>query len=122
MNSNNASSTGKELSDQSSNPTDILSLLLLVGGDIVQKAIAQLVGFSIRKWPGKSSSRVSIVPVAFSFGWVACGFSHLLSAIGDRKLIGHRLSLAAHQLFQRLRARKPVVDLGAASSRSRDQA
>ncbi|KAI0411710.1 hypothetical protein F5X98DRAFT_380475 [Xylaria grammica] len=35
-------STAGELRHQWANPSDILSLLLLIGGDIVQKAIAQL--------------------------------------------------------------------------------
>jgi len=63
------------------NPADILSLLLLIGGDIVQKAIAQLVGYSI------PSLGIPLVPVAFSFGWVAMGFSQLVSAVGERRLM-----------------------------------
>lgn len=76
----------KELQSQWANPGDIVSLLLLVGGDIVQKAIAQLIGYKIRL-PGKSMSCLSIAPVAFSFGWVAYGFTNLLAAIGDMKLM-----------------------------------
>ncbi|KAH7390333.1 hypothetical protein BKA64DRAFT_627225 [Cadophora sp. MPI-SDFR-AT-0126] len=84
---NNASSTAAELRLQWSNPSDILSLLLLIGGDIVQKAIAQLAGRSVPLGPWKSATRVSIVPVAFSFGCVAYSFSNLLSAFGDKKLM-----------------------------------
>ncbi|EXM15006.1 hypothetical protein FoTM2_013251 [Fusarium oxysporum f. sp. vasinfectum] len=79
-------STLDDLRAQWVNPGDVLSLLLLIGGDIVQKAIAQLIGCEIhiptRRHPG-----LSIAPVAFSFGWVAFGFSNLLSAIGERRLM-----------------------------------
>ncbi|KAL2884223.1 hypothetical protein SGCOL_000162 [Colletotrichum sp. CLE4] len=51
------------------NPADILSVLLLLGPDIVQKAVAAQTG----RW---------ITPVAFSFGWVAYGASALLDAFG----------------------------------------
>jgi len=51
------------------NPGDILSILLLLGPDIVQRAIAQLAGRTI-------------TPVAFSFGWVAYAVGALLSTIG----------------------------------------
>lgn len=79
-------STADELRLQWVNPGDILSLLLLIGGDIVQKAIAQLVGYRIRI-PGTEGVSLSIAPVAFSFGWVAYGFSNLLSTIGDGRLM-----------------------------------
>ncbi|KAI0352192.1 hypothetical protein OH77DRAFT_1428723 [Trametes cingulata] len=54
------------------NPSDILTILMLVGGDVVHRAIAQLAGAG----PG------SFAPVAFSFGWVTYSFSALLSAVG----------------------------------------
>ncbi|KAI4867289.1 hypothetical protein F4820DRAFT_457114 [Hypoxylon rubiginosum] len=75
-----------ELRSQWVNPSDILSLLLLIGGDIVQKAIAQLVGHKIHLY-GNRNLGLSIVPVAFSFGWAAYGFSNLLSAVGDMRLM-----------------------------------
>lgn len=56
------------------NPTDVLSILLIVGGDVVQKALAQLSG-------GR------LVPVAFSFGWVTYSLGALLSAVGDCRLM-----------------------------------
>jgi hypothetical protein len=74
------------LRSQWSNPGDILSLLLLIGGDIVQKAIAQLVGYSIRPF-GRRGLSIGITPVAFSFGWVAYGFTNLLSSVGEKKLM-----------------------------------
>lgn len=58
----------EEVSRQWGNPTDILTLLLLIGGNIVQMAIAQLSGYKIRI-PGKGNLHLSIAPVAFSFGW-----------------------------------------------------
>ena len=79
-------STTDEIRGQWANPSDILSLLLLIGGDIVQKATAQLVGYKIRI-PGQTSAGLSIAPVAFSFGWVAYAFLSLLSSVGDMKLM-----------------------------------
>lgn len=75
-----------DLREQWGNPRDILSLLLLLGGDIVQKAIAQLVGYQVRPF-GQRGPAVSVAPVAFSFGWVAYGFSSLLASFGDMALM-----------------------------------
>ncbi|POS68715.1 hypothetical protein DHEL01_v212891 [Diaporthe helianthi] len=75
-----------DLRQQWGNPRDILSLLLLLGGDIVQKAIAQLVGYQARPL-GRHGPAISLAPVAFSFGWVAYGFSSLLAAFGDMALM-----------------------------------
>ncbi|KAI0838238.1 hypothetical protein F5Y06DRAFT_287346 [Hypoxylon sp. FL0890] len=75
-----------ELRSQWGNPGDILSLLLLIGGDIMQKAVAQLVGHRIRLY-GCRNRDISIALVAFSFGWAAYGFSNLLSAVGDMNLM-----------------------------------
>jgi hypothetical protein len=80
------STTEAGLREQWGNPRDILSLLLLLGGDIVQKAIAQLVGYQSRPFGGRGPA-ISIAPVAFSFGWVAYGFSSLLAAFGDMALM-----------------------------------
>ena len=57
------------------NPGSILDLLLLVGGDVVQVALAKLSG---SRWP---------TPVVFSFGWVAYSFTALVGAIGDNRLL-----------------------------------
>lgn len=61
-------------SNQWRTPTDVLSVLLIIGGDIIQKALAQLSGGTI-------------VPVAFSFGWVAYSFSTVMSVVGDGRLM-----------------------------------
>ena len=58
------------LKGQWQNPGDILSLLLLVGPDVVQKALAQLTG-------------TVVAPVAFSFGWVAYAFTSLALVFGS---------------------------------------
>lgn len=84
--SNATSSTADELRSQWTNPGDVLSLLLLIGGDVIQKSIAQLVGCKIHL-PMIKASGLSVAPVAFSFGWVAHGFSNLLSAVGDKRLM-----------------------------------
>jgi hypothetical protein len=65
--------TSSQLRSQWSNPRDIFSLLLLIGGDIIQKALSQFVG---RKFK----------PVAFSFGWVSYAFTAVLFAVGSLKI------------------------------------
>lgn len=82
----NMASTTDELRTQWANPGDVLSLLLLIGGDIVQKAVAQLIGYKIHL-PGHNTLTFHITPIAFSFGWVAYGFLNLLSVMGDKRLM-----------------------------------
>jgi len=48
------------LRDQWHNPSDIFTILLIIGGEVVQIAIAQLCAGPIPY----------LVPVTFSFGWV----------------------------------------------------
>ncbi|KAL6713621.1 hypothetical protein ACLMJK_009086 [Lecanora helva] len=64
-----------QIHSQWKGPSDILSLLLLVGSDVIQRAIAQQAG---SKLP---------TPVVFSFGWVAYAFAVSLSAVGDNLLM-----------------------------------
>ncbi|OTB01309.1 hypothetical protein M426DRAFT_266400 [Hypoxylon sp. CI-4A] len=73
-----------ELSSQWHSPRDILSLLLLIGGDVVQKAIVQLFGVYIQ--PIGRFPRLYLTPVAFSFGWVGYAFTSLASIVGDKQL------------------------------------
>ncbi|SJL12717.1 uncharacterized protein ARMOST_16148 [Armillaria ostoyae] len=56
------------------NPSDTLSILLIIGGDVVLKALAQLTGRSF-------------TPIAFSFGWVSYSFNTLMSVLGDGRLV-----------------------------------
>ena len=51
-------------------------MLLIVRGDVIQKALAQLAG-------GPFNTTL----VAFSFGWVSYGANALLSSIGDGRLM-----------------------------------
>jgi hypothetical protein len=52
--------TEARLRQQWSNPSDIFTILMIIGGDIVKVAIAQL-----------CAGRVPyLAPVSFSFGWV----------------------------------------------------
>ncbi|KIY53633.1 hypothetical protein FISHEDRAFT_15425, partial [Fistulina hepatica ATCC 64428] len=74
LSESNMLSAATTLSRQWRSPTDVLSIVLLIGGDIIQRAIAQLAG-------------PHMVPVAFSFGWVAYAFSALMSAVGDGRLM-----------------------------------
>lgn len=66
--------TVSNLSSPWKNPSDVLSLLMIIGGDIVRAALAQLSGGMI-------------TPVCFSFGWVSYGFLSVASFIGDGRLM-----------------------------------
>ncbi|KAL7626116.1 hypothetical protein AAE478_002886 [Parahypoxylon ruwenzoriense] len=63
-----------EFTDQARNPTDVFSVLLILGGDVVARALAQLAGSGV-------------TPVAFSFGWVAYAVTAVVSAVGENKLM-----------------------------------
>ena len=63
-----------QLAIQWQNPGDILSLLLLIGGDVVQCAIAQLFGVYIQ--PSRNEPRLYLTPMAFSFDWVGYAFTY----------------------------------------------
>lgn len=65
----------EQLKLQWKNPSDILSLLLLVGGDVLQQALAQ------------QSGDIFPTPVVFSFGWVGYAFTALLSVVGSERLM-----------------------------------
>jgi hypothetical protein len=66
-------STGSVLLAQLRNPAEILAILLIIGGEVVQKAIAQLTGYRL----------LFVTPVAFSFGWVAFSFTATMGIFGD---------------------------------------
>lgn len=66
---NEPTTVSEFLASQWRNPSDILSVLMLLAPDIVQKAIAQ-------------ASGRAITPVAFSFGWVAYAAATLLRVFG----------------------------------------
>ncbi|KAI6762455.1 hypothetical protein HG530_008435 [Fusarium avenaceum] len=70
----NPGQSSSGFSTQWKNPGDVFSVLLILGGDVVARALAQLVG-----------SRIT--PVAFSFGWVAYAVSAVVGAMGDNKLM-----------------------------------
>jgi len=63
-----------ELAAQFSTPSDVSSVLMIIGGDVVQKALAQTTGC----W---------YTPVCFSFGWVGYAFMILINIIGDGRLL-----------------------------------
>lgn len=67
-------STASALSGQWINPTDVSTILMVIGGDVVQKALAQGTG----KY---------FTPVCFSFGCVAYAFTALVDIIGDGRLL-----------------------------------
>ncbi|KAI1443798.1 hypothetical protein F5Y02DRAFT_428424 [Annulohypoxylon stygium] len=68
------SHTSNALREQWITPTDIFSVLLILGGDVIARALAQLAGSGF-------------APVTFSFGWVSYSVSALLSAMGEGKLM-----------------------------------
>lgn len=70
----NFTASTSELRQQWLQPTDVFSVLLLLGGDIVNKALAQLSGGLL-------------TPVTFSFGWVSYSVTTFLASVGDAKLM-----------------------------------
>ncbi|KAG9237340.1 hypothetical protein BJ875DRAFT_481369 [Amylocarpus encephaloides] len=65
---------------QFTHPKGIIAVLLLIGGDIVQKAVAQSTG---GKLPTDNLNLRLITPIVFSFGWVSFSFNAVASALGD---------------------------------------
>lgn len=63
-----------DLQAQWANPSDVTSILMVIGGDVVQKALAQGTG-------------KLYTPVCFSFGCVAYALVSLVSVIGDGHLL-----------------------------------
>lgn len=70
----NETTSSEALASQWLNPVDISTILLVIGGDVVQKALAQSTG-------------KRFTPVCFSFGWVTYAFIALIGVIGDGKLL-----------------------------------
>ncbi|GFF87114.1 hypothetical protein IFM61606_02822 [Aspergillus udagawae] len=67
--------TSAAFADEWSNPSNYaFTILLLVGGDLIHRALAQLAG----GWT---------TPVAFSFGWVSYAASSVCSALGEYRLM-----------------------------------
>ena len=64
------------LKSQWQHPIGFLEVLLILRGDVIQTAVAQL-----------SGGPFYFTPVPFSFGWVSYSLSALLSAIGDGRLM-----------------------------------
>ncbi|OAP62169.1 hypothetical protein AYL99_04372 [Fonsecaea erecta] len=79
------------LRTQLTNPVGILAVLLIIGGDVIQQACAQLVSGLRFPYGSKNTSQerhyFSFTPVAFSFGWVAYAFKALSGAFGDGHLM-----------------------------------
>lgn len=69
-----ANSTASILGSQWTNPSEVTTVLMIIGGDVVQKALAQTTGC----W---------YTPVCFSFGWVPYSFTALISVLGDGRLL-----------------------------------
>jgi hypothetical protein len=65
--------TAEWLRAQWTNPTDIFTILLIIGGEVVQVAMGQLCAGPVP----------FLTPVAFSFGWVHITYSHTLASTAD---------------------------------------
>lgn len=65
--------TNSRIREQRKNPSDILSVLLIIGPEVVSVALAQFYGSPFK-------------PVAFSFGWVAHAYLFLLNTAGRLRL------------------------------------
>jgi hypothetical protein len=59
------------------NPSDVLAVMLLIGGEVIQAALAQVT----------APLSHPFAPICFSFGWVTYSFNTLVSAIGDGRLM-----------------------------------
>ncbi|KJK76167.1 hypothetical protein H634G_08573 [Metarhizium anisopliae BRIP 53293] len=68
--------TKEWLQKQFTNPQGIASILLLIGGDIIQKAIAQLACNAPPSVP-------YFTPVIFTYGWVSYAFISVANAFGS---------------------------------------
>lgn len=66
--------TAAVLAAQWSNPTGFLSLLMIIGGPVIQVALAQISG-------------PRFVPICFSFGWISYIFSMIPALAGDGRLM-----------------------------------
>ncbi|ETS74735.1 hypothetical protein PFICI_13219 [Pestalotiopsis fici W106-1] len=71
---NQSTSVQNSLASQWTNPVDILSVLMIIGGDVVQRAFAQGTG-------------KLYVPVCFSFGCVAYAFMGWVNIISHGRLL-----------------------------------
>jgi hypothetical protein len=65
-----------DLPSQWRSPGDVLSVLLLLGGDLVQAAVAEF-----------GSAPYGFCPVPFSFGWAAFALSTVLMVLDDGHLL-----------------------------------
>ncbi|KAL7941061.1 hypothetical protein V8C42DRAFT_200785 [Trichoderma barbatum] len=70
----NGGTASEEFNNQWTTPSDVFSVLLILGGDVIGRALAQLAG-----------SRLTFV--TFSFGWVAYAVNSVVSAVGENKLM-----------------------------------
>ncbi|KAF7587827.1 hypothetical protein BBP40_006679 [Aspergillus hancockii] len=75
MTGNSWWSASEQFDAQWVEPSDIFSVLLILGGDVVALALAAVAGGG------------PVNPVAFSFGWVAYAVSAVVSAVGDNRLM-----------------------------------
>ncbi|KAJ5673625.1 hypothetical protein N7507_002752 [Penicillium longicatenatum] len=62
------------LREQWKEPSDVFTVLLIVGGEVVRRALGAVSGGIL-------------TPVPFSFGWAAYAISALLSAAGENQLM-----------------------------------
>ncbi|KAI9740313.1 MAG: hypothetical protein M1834_004891 [Cirrosporium novae-zelandiae] len=68
------STTASVFAAQWKNPTGFLSLLVIIGGPVIQTALAQVTG-------------PPFVSICFSFGWVSYAFSMIPALVGDGRLM-----------------------------------
>ena len=76
FNTNGSGSGFHSVKSQWQNPNDILTILTIIGGDIVQRAVAQLSGHPSY-----------ITPVAFSFGWVGYTLNMVVGILGEGRIM-----------------------------------
>ncbi|KAG5980456.1 hypothetical protein E4U54_006784 [Claviceps lovelessii] len=69
-----ATAASEQFITQWNNPSDVFSVLLILGGDVIGRALAQVAGTTVPFLP-------------FSFGWVAYSVSTVVSAVGENRLM-----------------------------------
>ena len=89
--------SASEFSAQWKSPSDIFSVLLILGGDIVSRALAQLAGSRLTPVAFSFGTRfLSLVCYAFEYltssfniilGWVAFAVTAVVAVVGEKKLM-----------------------------------